>query len=53
VSADGPILNRHILPFAAKLGFALHFEMTGNAIPVAGGLKVMWFSNLHVKSALR
>jgi hypothetical protein len=45
--ADGPILSRHILTFAAKLGFALHFEMTNDFIPSAGGVQVMWFSNLQ------
>jgi hypothetical protein len=45
--ADGPILNHHILTFAAKLGFALHFEMTGSAIPTTGGVQAMWFSNLQ------
>jgi hypothetical protein len=45
--ADGPILSRHMLTFAAKLGFALHFEMTNNCIPPAGGVQVMWFSNVQ------
>jgi hypothetical protein len=45
--ADGPIPTRHMLTFAAKLGFALHFETTGQAIPPPGGVQVMWFSNLQ------
>ncbi|MGY4355354.1 hypothetical protein ACVW0J_001847 [Bradyrhizobium sp. i1.7.7] len=45
--ANGPILTRHILTFAAKLGFALYFEMTGRAVPLAGGVQVMWFSNVQ------
>jgi hypothetical protein len=45
--ADGPILTKHILAFAAKLGFALHYEVTGSAIPVAGGVQVIWFSNVQ------
>jgi hypothetical protein len=45
--ADGPILNRHILTFAAKLGFALHYEAKGFPVPAAGGALVMWFSNLQ------
>jgi hypothetical protein len=45
--ADGPILSRHVLTFAAKLGFALHFETTETAIPPGGGVMVMWFSNLQ------
>ena len=42
----GPILSRHILTFAAKLGFALHFEMTGNCIPPAGGVQVIVVSRI-------
>jgi hypothetical protein len=45
--ADGPILNRYMLTFAAKLGFALHFETMKSPIPPAGGVQVMWFSNLQ------
>jgi hypothetical protein len=45
--ADGPILTRHVLTFAAKLGFALHFEMRSAPIPPTGGALVMWFSNLQ------
>jgi hypothetical protein len=45
--ADGPILNSHILTFAAKLGFALHYELAGIPIPPAGGAQVMWFSNVQ------
>ena len=45
--ADGPLLTRHILTFAAKLGFALHYDAKGSPIPVAGGAQVMWFSNLQ------
>ncbi|WP_407167400.1 hypothetical protein [Bradyrhizobium sp. ORS 111] len=44
---DGPLLTQHILIFAAKLGFALHYETTGTCIPLAGGVQVMWFSNLQ------
>jgi len=45
--ADGPILNKHLQTFAAKLGFALHYEMTGDWIPHGGGVQVMWFSNVQ------
>jgi hypothetical protein len=45
--ADGPILTHHILTFAAKLGFALHYDAKGSPIPTAGGALVMWFSNLQ------
>lgn len=45
--ADGPILSAHILTFAAKLGFALHYEVNGTPIPVGGGAQVIWFSNVQ------
>jgi hypothetical protein len=45
--ADGPLLNQHILTFAAKLGFALYYEVTGVWIPAGGGVQVMWFSNVQ------
>jgi hypothetical protein len=45
--ADGPVLNKHIHTFTAKLGFALHYEVTGNWIPAGGGVQVMWFSNVQ------
>jgi hypothetical protein len=43
----GPMLIRHILTFAAKLGFALHYEINGTPIPSDGGVLVMWFSNVQ------
>jgi hypothetical protein len=43
----GPMLNKHILTFAAKLGFALHYEINGTPIPKGGGALVMWFSNVQ------
>ena len=32
---------------AAKLGFALHYEINGEPIPRGGGVLVMWFSNVQ------
>jgi hypothetical protein len=31
--------------FAARMGFALHFETTGIAIPASGAAFVRWYSN--------
>jgi hypothetical protein len=45
--ADGPLLTKHIETFAAKLGFALHYEVTGSWVPAGGGVQVMWFSNVQ------
>jgi hypothetical protein len=38
----------HLKTFAAKMGFALHYEVRGTPVPVLGGVKAMWFSNLQV-----
>jgi hypothetical protein len=45
--ADGPLLTKHIQTFGAKLGFALHYEVTGSWVPASGGVQVMWFSNVQ------
>ena len=45
--ADGPILTHHIHTFAAKFGFALHYEVNGEPVPAAGGVQTMWFSNVQ------
>jgi hypothetical protein len=45
--ANGPLLTHHIHTFAAKFGFALHYEVNGEPVPVAGGVQVMWFSNVQ------
>src|SRR5690606_32679090 len=34
--ADGPILGAHMQAFAAKIGFALHYEATGSYVPMEG-----------------
>jgi hypothetical protein len=48
--ADGPLLSHHMFTFAAKLGFALHFETTGRPLPLEGRVKSMWFSNVQTYS---
>ena len=44
---DGPLLTAHLETFAAKMGFALHYELMGAPVPASGGVKPMWFSNLQ------
>jgi hypothetical protein len=44
--ADGPILQRHMLTFGAKLGFALHFETLGTRVPDEGGVQPFYFTNV-------
>ncbi|MCA0373907.1 MAG: hypothetical protein LCH83_13775 [Proteobacteria bacterium] len=43
--ADGPILSAHMQAFAAKVGFALHYEATGNYVPKEGRVQVRWFTS--------
>lgn len=45
--ANGPILERHMLTFGAKLGFALHFEILGSRIPQEGGVQPLYFTNVN------
>ena len=45
LSCNGPLLNRSIQIFGAKLGLALHYTTTGRTIPPAGGVVLRWFSN--------
>ncbi len=42
---NGPLVTKHMGVFGAKLGFALHFEATGSAVPLNGGVQSRWFSN--------
>ena len=44
--SDGPILRHHMLTFAAKLGFALHFETLGTRVPDEGGVQSFYFTNV-------
>jgi hypothetical protein len=43
--ANGPILGAYMQAFAAKVGFALHFEDVGSPIPESGGVQVRWFTS--------
>ena len=43
-------ITHHIHTFAAKFGFALHYEVSGEPVPAAGGVQVMWFSNVQALS---
>lgn len=44
---NGPLLTAHLETFAAKMGFALHFELRGAPVPTSGGIRPMWFSNMQ------
>jgi hypothetical protein len=43
----GPIVSKNMCTFGAKLGFALHYEAFGTAVPLSGGVQPMWFSNVQ------
>lgn len=45
IHVNGPIISRHMLAFAVKLALALHYEVTGELVPVNGGVSVRWFTN--------
>jgi hypothetical protein len=43
--ANGPLVTKHMRTFAAKLGFAMHYEAFGERVPDKGAVFPMWFSN--------
>lgn len=45
LNASGPLLNRSMQTFGAKLGKALHYEFTAKPVPKTGGVAVRWYSN--------
>lgn len=45
LNCGGPILNRCIQKFGAKLGFALQYHEAGLIVPAQGGVAVRWFTN--------
>jgi hypothetical protein len=45
--ANGPILERHMRIFGAKLGFALHYEAHGAPVPKKGGVMALYFTNAN------
>lgn len=48
LNCRGPLLNRSIQCFGAKLGLALYYETTnGHIVPLDGGVAVRWFSNFE------
>jgi hypothetical protein len=45
--ANGPILEKHMRTFGAKLGFALHYEARRTPVPLEGGVQPMYFTNVN------
>lgn len=48
LKVDGPIASYHMERFAAKLGFAMHYEKTLNRVGPAGGVAFRWYSNANI-----
>jgi hypothetical protein len=46
--ADGPIVTRHMQTFAAKLGFAVHYEQSGHRVGPRGGVRARWLTNKNL-----
>ena len=46
LKTDGPLVSSHMQTFATKLGFALFYEVTGEIVPMTGGVAARWFSNM-------
>jgi len=44
----GPLVSHHMEAFAAKFGFAMHFEVTGQPIGPNGAVAARWYSNADV-----
>jgi len=42
---NGPLVSSHMQTFAIKMGFALYYEVTKQAVPKGGGVAARWFSN--------
>jgi hypothetical protein len=45
--ANGPLMTKYMRTFAAKLGFALHYEAFGFPVPEIGAVQPMWFTNVQ------
>jgi hypothetical protein len=45
---SGPLVTRHMETFAAKFGFAMHFERTGQPVGSNGAVAARWYSNADV-----
>ena len=48
--ADGPVLSAHMQAYAAKIGFALHYEYHQVSVPESGRVQVRWFTSHEVVS---
>lgn len=44
---DGPVISSHMSLFAAKMGFAMHRELSGKILPEDGIVLARWYSNVQ------
>jgi hypothetical protein len=47
LNCRGPLLNRAIHRFGAKIGFALHFQLTQKLLPLTGRATTLWYTNFQ------
>lgn len=47
LNCRGVILNKSINRFAAKTGFALHYQLTKRIVPKGGAAYVQWYTNYN------
>lgn len=45
MNVGGPLVNRSMKMFGAKLTMALHYKSTGTILPAAGGASIRWYTN--------
>jgi hypothetical protein len=45
LGANGPLVSAHMQAFAAKVGFALHYQFSRKIVPESGRVQVRWFTN--------
>ena len=45
LSVSGPLVNKSIQIFGAKLALALHYHCVGKIVPASGAIAVKWFTN--------
>jgi hypothetical protein len=45
MNAGGPLVNRAVGRFGAKLALALHYRITARIVPTSGGVALRWYTN--------
>ncbi len=50
LNCSGPLLNRSIQYFGAKLGCAVYYATANRIVPAVGGISVRWYSNFDAQT---